>query len=129
MPRPCDCDHPEFAGQKYQEGQCAVCWYYYNDLRYRALWDGREVPPPPLPLPVPYADWPPWVKGVAGMRTDGEAGVGDTVKRLLVTSGADWLFRTFVVKLVGDCKCESRRVALNAKYPYGPLSAIPGKPG
>jgi hypothetical protein len=35
MTRPCTCDRC---------GQCRLCWLYYHDAAYRALWDGPAAP-------------------------------------------------------------------------------------
>ncbi len=107
------CRHPDPEATR---GVCSLCRVYCTDAAYRAKWDG--TPPPPPPPPEPYEQWPTWVKAVARMRADGEAGVGDTAHRLLETMGVGWFWQTFVVKLTGNCKCEARRKNLNARHPY-----------
>lgn len=121
MPAPCGgCNR----GAPYEGGydvarQCRYCWLYHNDPRYRALFDGLPQPPPPQPpAEVPHDEWPAWVKGLAKWKQEGEVGAGDTVHRLLTTLGAAWVWKTLVVRMLGDCKCEERRAALNAMYPY-----------
>ncbi len=35
--RPCVCDR----------AACRLCWLFFNDARYHALWSGVPLPPPP----------------------------------------------------------------------------------
>lgn len=112
-------DHPlPPPGQPYTTAYCRICFLYHRNPRFRAFWDGQ--PPPPPPQPIPEKDWPVWVKGVAKLRQEGEIGVGDTVHRLLTTLGVAWFWQQFMVKMLGNCNCEARRVALNARHPYPP---------
>jgi len=44
MPRPCN--HPDVLvpGQPYVEGECRICWLWFNDDRYYKLWEGQPRP-------------------------------------------------------------------------------------
>lgn len=103
-------------GEAYSTRYCRICWLRAHRDGWKELCG--DQPPAPLPLPVPYPDWPAWVKAVATRKQEGEAGAGDTIKRVLTTLGVDWFFKQFVVRFVGDCGCEARRRNYNALYPY-----------
>jgi hypothetical protein len=66
----------------------------------------------------PFADWPAQARGIASLRTDQDAGVGDTVHRLSTTIGAKQTTDLVKTLLGWDCGCAKRRAALNAAYPY-----------
>lgn len=110
MPPPCK--HPE---PEKTRDTCSLCRVYCTHEGYRRQWNG--LPPQPE-APVPYEQWPAWVKAMVKWKQEGEAGAGDTAHRLLESMGVDWFWKTFVVKLLGSCKCEQRRRALNQRYPY-----------
>jgi hypothetical protein len=133
MPRPpcictgrpgvrCDDGHCDLApkGTTYDQakGHCVICWYWHHDPRYRAAWGGPGTPAPPRPAPLPLEKWPRWAKALAKRRRPGEAGVGDTLERLLRHKGGN-LFKIAVKKLTGrDCGCAGRQANLNAEFPY-----------
>jgi hypothetical protein len=60
-----------------------------------------------------------WLQALARLHArPGEAGVGDTVARLLRERGIDTPAKALLQQLVGDCGCDRRRAALNAWMPY-----------
>jgi hypothetical protein len=75
--------------------------------------------PPPRPYaPAPRSEWPFVVRVLAARRQDGEAGVGDTAKRLLHRMGADGLAWLYEKATGRDCGCANRQERLNRLYPY-----------
>ena len=75
-------------------------------------------PAPPMIRAVPVERWPFVVRVLAARKTEGEAGVGDTAKRLLAKMGAEslaWLYE----KATGrPCGCGDRQGRLNLLFPY-----------
>lgn len=47
MPPPCNHNPPQYTpGESAVVGRdCQLCWLYYNDDRYRRMWDGLEAKP------------------------------------------------------------------------------------
>lgn len=72
-------------------------------------------PPPKPPAPVPREQWPRVVKLIAWRRKEGEAGVGDTLARLVPQGEA---FKAFTNRHGIDCGCARRQQKLNERYPY-----------
>lgn len=58
-----------------------------------------------------------WVKLVAILRTDADAGVGDTVQRIAAKFGGE-RFKTFAQKIGIPCGCTERQAEWNERYPY-----------
>jgi hypothetical protein len=50
MARPCGHTIQLEPGHPYEKGACRICWLYWNDSAYKALWDAA---PPVLPTPTP----------------------------------------------------------------------------
>lgn len=89
----------------------------------RGYYDGVPQPADSVPIPmarriepIPRGDWPLKFKMMGMAESHADAGVGDTVYRLAVIFGADWL--TKKVKWLGDCGCADRRKRWNQLYPY-----------
>lgn len=76
------------------------------------------VPPPepPPPARVPLGKWPGWAIALADMRDPDDAGVGDTVHRLLAEGGT--AFKATMAVVGVPCGCDERRHDWNAMYPY-----------
>lgn len=68
-----------------------------------------------LPQPIPESAWPCDVRKIGNQRMPGEAGVGDTAKRMLGEAGNK---AQVILKMTIGCTCEERRAWLNAIYPY-----------
>jgi len=68
--------------------------------------------------PVPRSQWPLWAKAIAFLANDDEAGVGDTVKRLIGNYRSEafksWHKRTFGF----DCGCAKRQKEWNERFNY-----------
>jgi len=64
-------------------------------------------------------DWPGWARGVATLRRKEDAGVGDTVHRMIGDTASEvfakWHLRLFKT----PCGCPERRAEWNKLYPYG----------
>ncbi|MBC7783543.1 MAG: hypothetical protein H7144_06865 [Burkholderiales bacterium] len=76
-------------------------------------WPDREVI---VAEPVPAAEWPAWALSVADMRDVPDAGVGDTVHRMLGELG---VIAKATLKSIGvPCGCDKRQTLWNARYPY-----------
>lgn len=61
--------------------------------------------------------WPMWARYVARLKTDQDAGVGDTVKRIADRLGGQG-YRWFTKKAGMPCHCTARQEEWNRKYPY-----------
>ncbi len=127
MSKPCghpDADHEALAGRPWQEKDgwsplCRVCWMWANSESYRRSCEGLPPPPPPAPLPaVPRGEWPAWARAVSWLRRPGEAGAGDTLRRLIAGVGGEKWKAWYKRRTGQDCGCEARRRAMNEKYPY-----------
>lgn len=68
--------------------------------------------------PVPRDKWPWWAQAMALVRSDGDAGVGDTIHRRIGPATSEayarWHKETFKV----PCGCAERRRQYNEQYPY-----------
>jgi hypothetical protein len=62
--------------------------------------------------------WPFWARALARLKTDGEAGIGDTVARLLSLVGGAAFKRWHYRRFGHPCGCHRRQAALNRCYPY-----------
>lgn len=76
------------------------------------------------PRTKPVSEWPRWAKMLARRKRDGEAGIGDTILRMIGKDRSD-RFKAWFKRWVGvDCGCSDRQNWLNRQYPYSnpPLS-------
>jgi len=74
--------------------------------------------------PVHAAGWPKVFQLIAHLKTDADAGVGDTIARVLGPVGGD-AFKAWFKRLTGkSCGCTERQDELNRNYPY-PLTIQP----
>lgn len=80
--------------------------------------DEPQTEPESVVVAVPRDQWPTLIRIIAASRKEGEAGAGDTAKRVLHHLGADalaWLYE----KATGrECGCADRQAKLNRLYPY-----------
>lgn len=69
-------------------------------------------------------EWPQWAKAVKLLASKGDAGVGDTIARVVGPIGGD-AFKAWTKSVGFNCGCEKRQETLNARYPYDiqPVSA------
>lgn len=63
------------------------------------------------------APWPLLARVVRRLRSDGETGVGDTLKRLISYVGGEW-YKAAMEALGRPCGCADRQRWLNQRYPY-----------
>lgn len=76
------------------------------------------------PSPVPPADWPLRAKAVAKLRKKAEAGVGDTIARLIGERNSA-LWEKAVIAITGKpCRCKGRRARLNRLFPYNQIGPL-----
>ena len=73
--------------------------------------------PPKRVEPVPRDQWPLAVRVVARLAIEGEKGIGDTLKRLIVGVGGEQ-FTRLMHRIGVDCGCAGRQAYANARYPY-----------
>lgn len=74
---------------------------------------------PPAPVvPVPLSEWPPWAWGFRLAKRRGDAGVGDTVQRLIGDENSEKFKRWYKGKFGKDCGCAGRRILWNQLYRY-----------
>jgi hypothetical protein len=67
--------------------------------------------------PLPRAKWPPEIEKIALDRIDGDAGIGDVLKRRYGKWGGDWYIRVReIIRFPCNCKDEQKR--LNRLYPF-----------
>lgn len=74
------------------------------------------VPPPSKPI----AEWPLAARLIAGLRTDADVGLGDTIARHLARFGGDAFKRIYKKLTGGECGCADRQAALNGLFLYRP---------
>lgn len=67
--------------------------------------------------PVPLGKWPLWAKTLAKLAQPDDAGIGDTVARVVGPFGGDAFKRWHRVILGYSCGCENRQREWNARYP------------
>ncbi len=132
MQRPCTCDTYVGPEQKWTAGppNCLLCHHFHTHPGFHAYWDGSDpavlaMPEPPTPTgiavvqsPFDEAKWPLKAKVISRLRLPGEAGLGDTVARVLARFGADGMKRLYKAVTGQDCGCGDRQQKLNAMYPY-----------
>lgn len=79
---------------------------------------GEPIPAPEPPKPIPRSEWPIWAKGLALMAVSYDAGIGDTVARLIGDANSE-RFKTWYKNIFGgECGCAARRAEWNAIYRY-----------
>lgn len=69
------------------------------------------------PAAMPRDQWPMAVRILARLASDGEKGVGDTIKNQLKIGNKDvidWAMKAMKI----PCGCDDRRIWLNARFPY-----------
>ena len=66
---------------------------------------------------IPYDDWPLWAKAIAALKTDADAGVGDTFDRLSASMGGG-VFKKWSQAAGIPCGCSARKASWNQLYPY-----------
>lgn len=71
-----------------------------------------------LLVPLPRSEWPSWTIAIRLAANSADAGIGDTVVRLIgpVTSEKFKTWYRLIFKK--ECGCERRQAEWNAKYPY-----------
>lgn len=80
--------------------------------------DGLPWDSPPPPVQAVAEPWPFWARMVQKMATSTDAGVGDTIARVIGPLGGD-AWKTWYTKITGhSCGCEERQEVLNQLYPY-----------
>lgn len=77
---------------------------------------GLSSNPNPAPPPMPQRPWPAWADRIGRLRRPGEAGVGDTVERLLGRAGT--VTKAVLARFGIPCGCGDRKRTWNALYPY-----------
>lgn len=68
--------------------------------------------------PVPRARWPKLAKAAALLANGTDAGVGDTVERVVGPVGGDAYKAWYLIVTGQPCGCGERKEALNRRYPY-----------
>lgn len=77
--------------------------------------------------------WPLWAVTIALLKADTDAGVGDTVERIIGPIGGQ-AFKLWAAKLGVDCGCGARKADWNDRFQYqsrvihGPLTALTSPP-
>ena len=61
--------------------------------------------------------WPMWALIAVLVKVDGDAGVGDTIARVIGPIGGD-AYRAWRASLGRPCRCKERQEQLNKRYPY-----------
>lgn len=82
-------------------------------------WDVVELPGGVGTQLVPsYKQWPLWARAMRLLRTSSDAGLGDTIARVIGPIGGD-VFKAWYLKVVGhECGCDDRQERLNELYRY-----------
>lgn len=65
---------------------------------------------------LPFDEWPRWARSIAWFRAPQDAGVGDTIHRMLGSAGV--LFEATMEALGVPCRCPERKTEFNARFPY-----------
>lgn len=71
-----------------------------------------------LPLTLTPSQTPLWIKIASTQKQDGEIGVGDTIERIIKTTGLDSVAKGYEKVTGKSCGCSDRKKWLNTKYPY-----------
>lgn len=83
---------------------------------------------PQLPSrPVRFLDWSPKIKRIADRAIQGDAGVGDTLKRRYAKYGGE-IYKKLRKSLGSPCNCEKNQSQFNALYPYDGKEGRPSFP-
>ena len=69
-------------------------------------------------MPQPFAGWPVWAKGVALLEAEEDAGIGDTIARMLKKASLGAFTSSNLKKIGIDCGCDANQARLNVKYRY-----------
>jgi hypothetical protein len=89
---------------------------YRAIMRQRANRRTKEVVELRDTVAVPREKWPLAVKAIARLAMDQDAGIGDTIHRLMGSGGE--IFERMFKQIAGrDCGCQNRRAILNRMYP------------
>jgi len=71
-----------------------------------------------LPTAIPEHCWPIWATAIAFFKGSSDAGVGDTVERIIGKPNSA-AFKAWHTKTFGkSCGCSERKSLWNAKFPY-----------
>jgi hypothetical protein len=85
--------------------------------KYRKPNDASPAPAAPVAA-VPRFMWPLWAQGLAVFASDSDAGVGDTVARVVGPIGGE-AFKKWHKHYFGkECGCTGRQELWNKQYPY-----------
>ena len=77
-------------------------------------------PPPNAPDPTDRTRWPVWARLVASQSSAEDAGVGDTVERVVGPFGGR-AFKVWHLAVFGVvCRCAQRQAEWNTRFPYSP---------
>jgi hypothetical protein len=74
----------------------------------------EKAKPEPI-APVPRSEWPRWAKSISLWSNPSDAGIGDTVKRLLGPGGE--AFKAMMESFGAPCGCADRQAEWNQAYP------------
>ena len=77
--------------------------------------------PSKLMVNLPPKEWPGWATEMAKNKMSGEAGLGDTVARVVAPFGSQ-AFKEWYAEVAGvmqkTCQCREWKPVWNARYPY-----------
>lgn len=77
-----------------------------------------KVVPDAMPITKPFGQWPLWAKALSLLKSDTDAGIGDTVARTIGDSNSakfkEWYKKTFGK----SCGCNARQNKWNVEFPY-----------
>lgn len=78
--------------------------------------------PKPVAKPATASTaWPLWAKAIGAFRETVDAGVGDTVHRMLGAPGT--AFKAMMTTVGAPCGCNERKDEWNRSYPYTPSTS------
>jgi hypothetical protein len=72
-----------------------------------------------ISIAVPKEDWPLWARAVARLKKDVDAGVGDTIERVIGKTSSEAFKKWFKAITGHDCGCTQRKEYFNERFPYG----------
>lgn len=72
----------------------------------------------PPKIPMPFAEWPAWAIALSILKSEADAGVGDTVERLIGARNSDRFKAWYKEKFGRDCGCSFRKDQWNMLYQY-----------
>lgn len=76
-----------------------------------------STPVPAPPQPVPRAEWPAWAKGLALLSKAEDAGIGDTVHRVIGDFASEKFSLWHKLIFGTPCQCAARQAQWNQQYP------------